>query len=78
MQNNYKLCDGDCLYCPINNHGNCLKWEYEDEALALIGKDTNVPASEDDTNVNQQKGNFVKVWRLKQWRKTRRKIGLTI
>lgn len=30
-------CDGDCLYCPINNHGNCLKWEYEAEALALIG-----------------------------------------
>ena len=30
-------CDGDCLYCPINNHGNCLKWEYEDEALKLIG-----------------------------------------
>ena len=32
-------CDGDCLYCPINNHGNCLKWEYESEALALIGED---------------------------------------
>ena len=32
-------CDGDCLYCPINNHGNCLKWEYEAEALALIGED---------------------------------------
>lgn len=32
-------CDGDCLYCPINNHGNCLKWEYETEALALIGED---------------------------------------
>lgn len=30
-------CDGDCLYCPINNHGNCLKWEYEAEAIALIG-----------------------------------------
>lgn len=32
-------CDGNCLYCPINNHGNCLKWEYEDRALALIGED---------------------------------------
>jgi hypothetical protein len=32
-------CDGDCLYCPINNHGNCLKWEYESEALALIGEE---------------------------------------
>lgn len=32
-------CDGDCLYCPINNHGNCLKWEYEDEVLKLIGED---------------------------------------
>ena len=37
--NNDGECDGDCLYCPINNHGNCLKWEYEDKALALIGED---------------------------------------
>lgn len=37
--NNDGECDGNCLYCPINNHGNCLKWEYEDEALALIGED---------------------------------------
>ncbi len=37
-------CDGDCLYCPINNHGNCLKWEYESEALALIGEDGDTDA----------------------------------
>ena len=37
--NNDGECDGDCLYCPINNHGNCLKWEYEDKVLALIGED---------------------------------------
>lgn len=30
-------CGGDCIYCPINNHGNCLKWERELEALKLIG-----------------------------------------
>ena len=35
--NDYGECDGDCLYCPINNHGNCLKWKYEAEALKLIG-----------------------------------------
>ena len=29
-------------------------WRYANEALALIGEDTNVPASADDTNVGHK------------------------
>ena len=42
--------------CQGTSHLDCyvenkFKWRYADEALALIGEDTNVPASKDDTNV---------------------------
>ena len=42
--------------CQGTSHLDCyvenkFKWRYADEALALIGEDTNVPASADDTNV---------------------------
>ena len=39
-----------CKGCPFDGD-NCNKWRYADEALALIGEGTNVPASADDTNV---------------------------
>lgn len=47
----------DERYCDIcKNVGcewgeDCFEWQSEAEALALIGEDTNVPASADDTNV---------------------------
>ena len=43
-------CDECC--CDQNNH---CHWKHEAEALALIGEDTNVPASADDTNVGGKK-----------------------
>lgn len=53
-------CDEDyCSEC-IKQRQNCdyddsFKWLYADEALALIGEDTNVPASAVDTNVGGKK-----------------------
>ena len=45
-------CTLDCSECPLHRAGiNCRCWNKRDEALALIGEDTNVPASKDDTNV---------------------------
>ena len=46
-----------CDECPLSADTiyRC-KWRYAAEALALIGEDTNVPASADDTNVGRQKG----------------------
>ena len=42
----------NCEECPLQSgHYNCRSWNHQDEALALIGEDTNVPASADDTNV---------------------------
>lgn len=49
--NDTSECDVDCKHCPINNGGNCLKWRREDEALALIGKDIDVPATATNINV---------------------------
>ena len=43
-----------CIHCPLNQRNKdtiMCGWNYEDEVLALIGEDTNVPASADDTNV---------------------------
>lgn len=49
-----KVCSKKLLpnECPIHNNVSCIlgkdfKWRYADEALALIGEDTNVPARED-------------------------------
>lgn len=51
--------EADCGICLHDNDSECpievtackFKWRHTDEALALIGEDTNVPASADDTNV---------------------------
>lgn len=44
---------------PHNGSGSwCCEnaeWRYADEALALIGKDIDVPAAEDDTNVGRKR-----------------------
>ena len=49
-----KVCSKKLLpnECPVHNNVSCIlkkdfKWRYADEALTLIGKDTNVPARED-------------------------------
>ena len=44
-----------CDECPLGAQTiyRC-KWRYADEALALIGKDIDVPATEDDTNVGHK------------------------
>ena len=47
-----------CKGCPFDGD-NCNKWRYADEALALIGEDTNVPASADDTNVDHKSGSWI-------------------
>lgn len=44
------------LDCYIENK---FKWRYADEALALLGKDANVPASADDTNVGHKSGGWI-------------------
>ena len=53
----------NCQDCPLNNNNTVLeskcKWNYEAEALALIGEDTNVPASADDTNVDHKSGGWI-------------------
>jgi len=46
--------DGEC---PVTDDDDCkekYKWLYEDEALALIGEDTNVPATADDIIVGRR------------------------
>ena len=36
----------NCEECPLQSgHYNCRSWNHQDEALALIGKDIDVPAS---------------------------------
>lgn len=49
-----------CDECPLSAATiyRC-KWRYADEALALIGEDTNVPASADDTNVGHKSGGWI-------------------
>jgi hypothetical protein len=54
-----EACD-TCEYYPVINSDmcqkdDCYKWRYADEALALIGKDIDVPASEGDTNVGHKR-----------------------
>ena len=50
----------NCEECPLQSgHYNCRSWNHQDEALALIGKDTNVPAAADDTNVGHESGGWI-------------------
>ena len=57
--------EADCGICLHDNDGECpievasckFKWRYADEALALIGEDTNVPATATDINVGGKGGN---------------------
>ena len=55
---NEKACDrckyGNEMYCYADDCSNDAKWQHEAEALALIGEDTNVPDSADDTNVGHK------------------------
>ena len=55
----------DCADCPLSwdsvddSVEPCHNWRYADEALALLGKDTNVPASKDDANVGHKSGSWI-------------------
>ena len=52
----------NCEECPLQSgHYNCRSWNHQDEALALIGEDTNVPASKDDTNVGGKIDSWISV-----------------
>ena len=54
--------DEETTECNGNALDKCSeigKWRYADEALALIGEDTNVPASADDTNVGHKSGGWI-------------------
>ena len=52
----------NCEECPLQSgHYNCRSWNHQDEALALIGKDIDVPASADDTNVGHKSGGWISV-----------------
>ena len=57
-ERNGKACDrckyGNEMYCYADDCSNDAKWQHADEALALIGKDIDVPATEDDTNVGHK------------------------
>lgn len=59
-------CDDDnCGECVHNDNGyvcseyECFEWRYADEALALIGKDIDAPATEGDTNVGHKSGGWI-------------------
>lgn len=61
-----KVCSKKLLpnECPIHNNVACIlgkdfKWRYADEALALLGKDIDVPASADGTNVGRKSGGWI-------------------
>jgi len=60
---NGKACDrckyGNEMYCYADDCSNDAKWQHEAEALALIGEDTNVPASADGTNVGHKSGGWI-------------------
>lgn len=44
-----------CLECPLNTgNAHICGWRHRVEALALIGKDIDVPATEGDTNVGHK------------------------
>lgn len=61
--------EADCGICLHDNDSECpikvtackFKWRHAAEALALIGEDTNVPASADDTNVGHKSGGWISV-----------------
>lgn len=54
------LCeDGECPATDDDDCGEKYKWRHADEALALIGEDTNVPASADDANVSRKSGDWI-------------------
>ncbi len=45
----------NCEECPLQSgHYNCRSWNHQDEALALIGEDINVPATADDIIVGSR------------------------
>ena len=48
-----------CSACPMDEGKQCRIWEHADEALALISKDIDVPASADDTNVGHKSGGWI-------------------
>ena len=55
-QDSYGSCtirtEHGCSGCPFDINSDLFcKWKHEAEALALIGEDTNVPASADNINV---------------------------
>lgn len=58
-ERNEKACDrckyGNEMYCYADDCSNDAKWQHADEALALIGKDIDVPATEGDTNVGRER-----------------------
>ena len=58
-ERNGKACDrckyGNEMYCYADDCSNDAKWQHADEALALIGKDIDVPATEGDTNVGRER-----------------------
>lgn len=51
--------NGECAAADDNDCSEKYKWRYEAETLALIGEDTNVPASADDTNVGHKSGGWI-------------------
>ena len=64
-QDSYGSCtirtEHGCSGCPLDINGDLFcKWKHEAEALALIGEDTNVPASADDTNVGHKFCGWIK------------------
>ena len=64
LDSNCELCGFrlGCEECPLHRAGiNCRCWNKQDEALALIGEDANVPASADDTNVVHKSGGWISV-----------------
>ncbi len=60
---NGKACDrckyGNEMYCYADDCSNDAKWQHEAEALALLGKDIDVTASADDTNVGRKSGGWI-------------------
>jgi len=62
LDSNCELCGFrlGCEECPLHRAGiNCRCWNKQDEALALIGKDIDVPASVGDTNVGHKSGGWI-------------------
>lgn len=53
-------CTLDCSDCPLHRPGYyCRGWNKQDEALTLIGEDTDVSASANDTNVGHKSGGWI-------------------